>query len=92
VLSRRPQRIQQALTALAVLAVGVGVGLVVIMIAGVIGGMAVSAITGNPLYVSGVFTGDFLATLVKGFFTAWYISAFYLLIAYAFALISARRP
>ena len=88
VLSRKPQRIAQAVSALAILVVGVGVGLLVILVTGVVAGLVIAGLTGNPLYVSGVLNGDFVGALVKGFFTAWYVSAFYLLLAYAFAVIA----
>jgi ABC-2 type transport system permease protein len=91
VLTRRPQRITHALSALAILFVGVLIGIIAIVIVATLASIAVSITTGNPAWTSGIFTGAFVATLGKGILTAWYVSSFYLLLAYAAAVV-ARSP
>lgn len=88
VLTRRPERISHALGALAVLIVGVLIGIVAIVAVGTVAAAAVSTATGAPVWSSGLFTGDFVATLLKGILTAWYVSSFYLLLAYGAAVIA----
>jgi ABC-type transport system involved in multi-copper enzyme maturation permease subunit len=87
ILTRRPYRIEHALAALVVLVIGVGVALLAILAVGSLAAVFVSTATGNDAFVSGVLDGTFVATLVKGFLTAWYVSAFYLLVAYAAATV-----
>jgi hypothetical protein len=87
VLSRRPNRIEQVLAALIVLLVGTGIGILAIVAAGTVGGVLASAITGNSVWVSGIWSGSFVSDLLKGFLTAWYLSSFYLVLAYTMATI-----
>jgi ABC-2 type transport system permease protein len=87
ILTRRPQRIEHVVTALVVLLIGVGVGTLALLVTGTIAALIVSGLTGNAAWLTGVWTGSFLALLVKGFLTAWFVSGFYLLLAYAAATI-----
>lgn len=91
VLTRRPQRITHALSALVILIIGVLIGIIAIVVVGTVASVTISAVTGASLWTSGLFTGDFLATFLKGILTAWYVSSFYLLLAYAAAVV-ARSP
>jgi ABC-2 type transport system permease protein len=87
ILTRRPSRVSHVLAALAVLIAAVFIGLVVIMIVGTGASIVVTLATGNSVFTSGLFTGAFAGAMFKGFLTAWYVSSFYLLIAYAAATI-----
>ena len=86
-LTRRPNRIEHVIAALAILFVGLAIGIVAILIAGTAGGLVVSGLTGNSVWVGGVWSASFFGMLVKGTFSAWYVSAFFLLLAYAAATI-----
>jgi ABC-2 type transport system permease protein len=88
ILTRRPARATQALTALAVLIIGVLIALVAILIVATGASVLVASFTGNPSWTSGLFNGTFALTMLKGLITAWYVSAFYLLLAYAAAVIT----
>ena len=87
VLTRRPSRIEHFTAALVVLVVGVAIGILAIVLTGTVAGIAVSLATGNDTWASGVWGGDFASTLVKGFLTTWYVSAFYLVLSYTSAII-----
>ncbi|MBV9279575.1 MAG: hypothetical protein JOZ41_05800 [Chloroflexi bacterium] len=87
VLTRRPYRAQQALAAFLVLLVAVGLALVLVLVTGTAGGLLVSLFTGNDLFTSGALDAGFLGVLVQSFLAAWYVAAFYLLLAYAAATI-----
>jgi hypothetical protein len=91
ILTRRPERITHALAALVVLIVGVLIGILAIVAVATGASLAVSTATGMPLWTSGLFTGTFVTTLFKGVVTAWYVSSFYLVLAYTTAII-ARSP
>ena len=86
-LTRRPNRIEQALSALVVLLVGLAIALVAVLITGTIAGLIVAAVTGNDVFSSGLLDGTFVATLAKGYLITWYVSAFYLLLAYAASVV-----
>jgi len=86
-LTRRPNRIGQVAAPLIVMLACVAIGIVSTVLAGTIGGLAASGLTGNAAWVNGVWNGDFLTLLLKGALTAWYVSAFYLILAYAAAII-----
>jgi hypothetical protein len=88
ILTRRPERITHALSALAVLIVGVLIGIICIVFVATGASAVVSLATGNPVWTSGLFTDTFAATLTKGILTAWYVSSFYLLVAYSAAVIA----
>jgi ABC-type transport system involved in multi-copper enzyme maturation permease subunit len=88
ILTRRPARATQALTALAVLLSGVLLGLIAILIIATGASLLVASFTGNASWTSGLFDGSFAATMLKGMLTAWYVSSFYLLLAYAAAVIA----
>ncbi|HEX6510216.1 MAG TPA: ABC transporter permease [Chloroflexota bacterium] len=88
ILTRRPERIEQALAALAVLLVGVLLALIGILVVATGMSVVVAAATGNPSWTSGLFGGTFAATMLKGLLTAWYVSGFYLLLAYAAAVVT----
>jgi len=87
ILSRRPQRLTHVLTALAVLLAGLAIALVVILVAGTVAGIAIALLTNNPTFTASVWNSDFLGILVKGYLTAWYVSGFYVLLAYAAATV-----
>jgi ABC-type transport system involved in multi-copper enzyme maturation permease subunit len=86
-LTRRPSRIEHALAALLILLIGVALGILAILAAATLGGIVVASTTGNPTWTAGLWGGDFLSALVKGYLTAWYISAFYLVLAYTCGII-----
>jgi ABC-type transport system involved in multi-copper enzyme maturation permease subunit len=88
ILTRRPARATQALTAFVVLIVAVLLALIAIMIVATGASLLVASFTGNATWTSGLFNGSFAATMVKGLLTAWYVSSFYLLLAYAAAVIA----
>jgi ABC-type transport system involved in multi-copper enzyme maturation permease subunit len=88
ILTRRPARATQALTALAVLLIGVLLALIAILIVATGASLLVASFTGNAAWTSGLLNGTFVMTLLKGLFTAWYVSSFYLLLAYAAAVIT----
>lgn len=87
ILTRRPQRIAHVVSALVILLIAVALGILAILVVASLASIAVSSLTGNPTFVSSIWTGSFLAVLVKGFLTTWYVSAFYLVLAYAAATI-----
>jgi ABC-type transport system involved in multi-copper enzyme maturation permease subunit len=87
ILTRRPFRIEHALVALGVLLIGVGIAILAILVVATVAGAIVALLTGNSVYTSGVWSGTFLAVLLKGYLTAWFVSAFYLILAYAAAII-----
>ena len=87
VLTRRPNRIAHVLAALAVLLGALAIALAAILIVATVAALVVSTATGNDAFTSGVWSGAFLTTMVKGFVTAWYVSSFYLLLAYAASVI-----
>jgi ABC-2 type transport system permease protein len=87
VLTRRPNRISHVLAALAVLLGALAIALAAIVVVATIAALVVSTATGNDAFTSGVWSGTFLAVMLKGFATAWYVSAFYLILAYAAAVI-----
>jgi hypothetical protein len=88
VLTRRPQRITHALSALIVLVAGVLIGILAIVLVGTVASAAVALATGTSLWTAGLFSGSFAATLIVGILTAWYVSSFYLLLAYAAAVVA----
>ncbi|HEY8687328.1 MAG TPA: hypothetical protein VIO57_17130 [Chloroflexota bacterium] len=88
ILTRRPARATQALTALAVLLIGVLLALIAILIVATGASLLVASFTGNASWTSGLLNDTFVMTLLKGLFTAWYVSSFYLLLAYAAAVIT----
>jgi ABC-type transport system involved in multi-copper enzyme maturation permease subunit len=85
ILTRRPYRIQQLLGALAVLFIGLAISLLVLLLVASLAGIVIAILTGDHVFVSGVFDGNFAVLLVKGFLVAWYVSGFYLFVAYAAA-------
>src|SRR6185312_7624773 len=86
ILTRRPNRITHILAALAVLLVALAIALAAILLVATVAALIVAVATGNDAFTSGVWSGTFASTLVKGFLTAWYVSGFYLLLAYAAAV------
>lgn len=88
ILTRRPARATQALTALAVLVIGVLLALIAILIVATGASLLVASFTGNSSWTSGLFDGSFVVTILKGLATAWYVSSFYLLLAYAAAVVT----
>ena len=88
ILTRRPDRIAHALAALAILLAGVALGVLAILVAGSVAGLLIALLNGHDLVTPGVWSGAFLGTLLAGALTAWYVSAFYLLVAYAAATVA----
>ncbi len=88
ILTRRPQRITHVVAALIVLMVGALVGTVAIVVLGTALSVAVSIATGNPAWVGGLFGGAFAGYVGKGILTAWLVSSFFLLLAYASAVVA----
>jgi hypothetical protein len=87
VLTRRPSRIENVLAALAVLIGALVVAIIAMLLAGTVAGIAVSILSGGASFPGGVWSGDFANSLVKGALTAWYVSGFYLLLAFAAATV-----
>lgn len=87
ILTRRPERIEHVLAALIVLLAGVALSIVALLVAGTVAALLVSGFTGNDMFVSSVWSGNFAAVLLKGFLATWYVSAFYLILAYSAATI-----
>lgn len=85
ILTRRPYRIEQVLGALVVLFIGLAISLLVLLVVASAAGIVIALLTNNHVFTSGVFDGSFVVLLVKGFLVAWYVSAFYLFLAYAMA-------
>src|SRR5579875_3858720 len=85
ILTRRPHRITHVLAALAVLLAGVALAIVAMLVMGTVAGLLVAAFTHHALFTAGVWNSAFLGLLLKGAVTAWYVSAFYLVLAYAAA-------
>ena len=88
ILTRRPARATQVLAALAVLVGAILLALIAILIVATGASLAVASFTGNPTWTSGLFDGSFAFAMFKGLLTAWYVSSFYLLLAYAAAVIA----
>jgi hypothetical protein len=87
VLTRRPNRIENVLAALAVLIGALVVAIIAMLLAGTVAGIAVSILTNNASFPAGVWSGSFANILLMGVLTAWYVSAFYLLLAFAAATV-----
>jgi ABC-2 type transport system permease protein len=87
ILTRRPYRIQHALGALSILLIGVALALVAMLLVGSVAGFLVGVLTGNGGFTSGVLSGEFLGTVLKSFLAAWYVGAFYLILAYTAATV-----
>lgn len=88
ILTRRPSRIMHALVALVVLLISVLVAIVGIVVVATGAAAVVAGWTGNTVFTGGLFTGTFALTMLKGLLTAWYVSGFYLLLAYAAAIVA----
>jgi ABC-2 type transport system permease protein len=84
-LTRRPYRIEQVASALVVLFIGLAISLLVLLVVATVAGIIIAALTNNHVFTSGVFNGNFVVLILKGFLSAWYVSAFYLFLAYATA-------
>jgi ABC-2 type transport system permease protein len=82
ILTRRPYRVEQVVGALVVLFLGLAISLLVLLLVASVAGIVIALLTNNHVFTSGVIGGDFVVFLVKGFLVAWYVSAFYLLLAY----------
>lgn len=87
ILTRRPYRIEQVIGALVVLFIGLAVALIVLLVVASIAGIVIALLTANDVWISGLMSGSFVVLVVKGFLIAWYVSAFYLFLAYATATI-----
>jgi hypothetical protein len=88
ILTRRPSRIAHVLTALAVLLAALLAALIAILVVATFASLLVASFTGNAAFTGGLFDGTFAATMAKGLLTTWYVSAFYLLLAYSAAIIT----
>lgn len=87
VLTRKPNRIANVLAALVVLIGALVVAIGAMLLAGTVAGIAVSILTNSGSFPAGVWSGGFASALVKGALTAWYVSSFYLVLAFAAATI-----
>jgi len=87
VLTRRPDRMKQVLGALVVLLAAVFLALIAGLIVGSVAGIVIGLVTGHGALASGVFSGSFLVTFLKGLLAAWFVAAFYLIVAYAAAIV-----
>ena len=87
ILTRRPYRIQHVLASLTVLLIGIALALLAIVAVGSLAGMIVGTVTGHGAVISGILSGGFLATVLKTFLAAWFVAAFYLIVAFAAAVI-----
>lgn len=87
ILTRRPYRVQQVFAALAILLIGLALALVAMLAVSSAAGFLVSLFTNNAAFTSSIMDGTFAAALVKAFLSAWYVGAFYLILAYAAATI-----
>lgn len=87
ILTRRPYRIQYVLASLAVLLIGVAISIVVLLVIGSLAGLVIGALTATSSFPAGVFTAGFLGTLGKSLLAAWYVGAFYLVLAFAAATV-----
>jgi ABC-2 type transport system permease protein len=88
VLTRRPERITHVLSALVVLLVAVLIGIVSIVVVATAASVVVTALTGHPIWTQGIWSGAFAGALVKGILTAWFVSSFYLVLAYGAAVVT----
>jgi hypothetical protein len=86
-LTRRPYRVRHVFATLAILLLGIGAALVAVMLVGTAAGLVVAALTKTSSFPAGVFDATFVLTVLKSFLAAWYVSAFYLILAYAAATI-----
>jgi ABC-2 type transport system permease protein len=87
ILTRRPFRIQYFLGALIVLLAGLALAIFILLVIGTVASIIMAALTGNSVFISSVWSGTFLGILVKGFAAAWYVSAFFVVIAYSAAVL-----
>lgn len=87
ILTRRPYRIEQVIGALVVLFIGLAIALIVLLVVASIAGTVVAVLTNNTVFTSSLMSGSFVMLVIKGFLAAWYVSAFYLFLAYATATI-----
>lgn len=87
ILTRRPFRIQHFLGALIVLLIGLALALLILLAVGTVAAIVLALVTGNSLFASSVWSGTFLAIFIKGFGAAWYVSAFFMVIAYSAAVL-----
>jgi hypothetical protein len=59
-----------------------------VLVAGTIAGVLIALVSGNPVLTHGVWSSSFLSTLLAGFLTSWFVSAFYLVVSYAAATLT----
>lgn len=82
VLSRQPDRLRFALAGLITVLVSVVIGLLAAVVVEFIAGTIVAAATGNNAVDTSGLGGNFLPTLIKVFFGAWFAVSFYVILAY----------
>jgi ABC-type transport system involved in multi-copper enzyme maturation permease subunit len=83
VLTRRPYRIQHVTAALLVLTAGLAISLLVLLVVASLAGVVIAILTQNNVFTAGVMNTDFAMMTLKGFLVAWFVSTFYLVLAYS---------
>ncbi|HZT95959.1 MAG TPA: ABC transporter permease [Chloroflexota bacterium] len=87
VLTRRPSRIQYAVSSLIILAVTAIVALVLALILSAILGALIGSLTGHGGIVTGGLPSDFVVILIKTFVAIVYVVCYYLILAFTAATI-----
>ncbi|MGH2449086.1 MAG: hypothetical protein ACRDFS_10865 [Chloroflexota bacterium] len=82
ILTHRPSRMARPIMGLIMLAITVGIALILALVVSTIAGAVIAGVTGHSAFVTSALSGTFFAVLVKGFLAAWYVSLFYILLAY----------
>lgn len=82
ILSRRPDRLQWALSAVIVLTLTAGLALVLATIVGSVAGSVVGLLTGNSIFSTAGLQAGYAAIVFKCFLGAWFVLTFYILLAY----------
>ncbi|HEV3311834.1 MAG TPA: ABC transporter permease [Chloroflexota bacterium] len=82
ILTRRPSRVEQALSGLTMMLIFSAITLIVAMIVGLLAGLAAGAVVGHPMYTNGL-GSDFVLVIIKTFVAALATVMFYSLFAFA---------
>jgi ABC-type transport system involved in multi-copper enzyme maturation permease subunit len=83
VLSRRPNRAQFLLAGISVLLSAVGIALLATLLLSTVSSWLAAVLLGRHAFNSAAFTGAFLGTLIKLFFSVWLVLAFYIVLAFS---------
>lgn len=87
ILTRRPYRIQQVMAALTALLLVLAVALVIALVVGSVAGFVVALLTKHDTFTSGALDATFFGALIRSFVAAWYVAAFYLVLAFTAATV-----